>query len=274
MSIGRHSTANPDPSLSDAALAEVLVREAGSLAQLMRAAGVTSQQKTNVADVVTEADRAAEAYIVEQLRRCRPDDGILGEEGSAHPSANGRTWVIDPVDGTYNFLRGSTYWCSAVALVTEEDGVRRPLLGAVHQPEEDKLWVGGQDHPATLNGRPLSGPATKDLAESSAATYIHPTWLQDPLCAMPWHAAAVGAASLRMLGSGSCDLSRVAQGEIDCWFQHSCPDWDSFAGAALVLAAGGAVDVVTVNGLRWFLAGSTTAVAQLRAAMLTTHVGG
>lgn len=270
MTTGRHSAAVLDPSLDDYELAAALVREAGQLALLMRMAGLESEQKTSVSDVVTEADHAAEACILEQLRRCRPDDGILGEEGASIQGTSGRTWVIDPVDGTYNFLHGSTYWCSAIALKDRRD----VLLGAVFQPEEDKLWLGGHDRPATLNGEALTSFSdgggkrnTTGVAELGAATYIHPTWLMDPMCAMPWHAAATSAASLRMLGSGSCDLGRVADGQLGCWFQHSCPEWDWLPGKAIVLAAGGAVDTVRVNGLEWFIAGGTTAVRQLRAAL-------
>lgn len=265
--------ADLDPDLDDYQLAEALVREAGQLALLMRQAGLEGQQKTSVSDVVTAADHAAEAYVLEQIRRCRPDDGILGEEGASVRGTSGRTWVIDPVDGTYNFLHGLTYWCSAIAL-KDSSGV---LLGAVFQPEEDKLWLGGTARATTLNGERLTSfkPAGADgssradtpLAELGAATYIHPSWLADPMCAMPWHAAATSAAALRMFGSGSCDLSRVADGELDCWFQHSCPEWDWLPGKALVLAAGGAVDVVRVNGLEWFVAGGTRAVRELRAAL-------
>jgi len=276
MTTGRHSAAVLDPSLDDYELAAALVREAGQLALLMRMAGLESEQKTSVSDVVTEADHAAEAYVLEQLRRCRPDDGILGEEGASVQGTSGRTWVIDPVDGTYNFLHGSTYWCSAIALKDRRD----VLLGAVFQPEEDKLWLGGHDRPATLNGEALTsfsdGGGKRNsisVGELGAATYIHPTWLMDPMCAMPWHAAATSAASLRMLGSGSCDLGRVADGQLGCWFQHSCPEWDWLPGKAIVRAAGGAVDTVRVNGLEWFIAGGTTAVRELRAALESASVG-
>ena len=271
--LGRHSTAELNPALDDYQLAEALVREAGTLALLMRQAGLEGRQKTSVSDVVTAADHAAEAYVLEQLQRCRPDDGILGEEGASVDGTSGRTWVIDPVDGTYNFLHGSTYWCSAIAL-KDSSGV---VLGGIFQPEEDKLWLGGTARPATLNGErlttfgdagvPGAGRSDTPLSELGAATYIHPTWLADPLCAMPWHAAATSAAALRMFGSGSCDLSRVADGELGCWFQHSCPEWDWLPGKAIVIAAGGAADVVRVNGLDWFVAGGSTAVRQLRAAL-------
>jgi fructose-1,6-bisphosphatase/inositol monophosphatase family enzyme len=277
--LGRHSTAELNPALDDYQLAEALAREAGTLALLMRQAGLEGRQKTSVSDVVTAADHAAEAYVLEQLQRCRPDDGILGEEGASVAGTSGRTWVIDPVDGTYNFLHGSTYWCSAIAL-KDTSGVQ---LGAIFQPEEDKLWLGGTDRPSTLNGErlttfggqgaPGTGRSSTPLSELGAATYIHPTWLADPMCAMPWHAAATSAAALRMFGSGSCDLSRVADGELGCWFQHSCPEWDWLPGKAIVLAAGGAADVVRVNGLDWFVAGGTTAVRHLRAALESGSVG-
>ena len=277
--LGRHSTAELNPALDDYQLAEALVREAGTLALLMRQAGLEGRQKTSVSDVVTAADHAAEAYVLEQLQRCRPDDGILGEEGASVAGTSGRTWVIDPVDGTYNFLHGSTYWCSAIAL-KDTSGV---LLGAIFQPEEDKLWLGGTDRASTLNGERLTtfgpdgspggGRSNTPLSELGAATYIHPTWLADPMCAMPWHAAATSAAALRMFGSGSCDLSRVADGGLGCWFQHSCPEWDWLPGKAIVLAAGGAADVVRVNGLDWFVAGGTTAVRQLRAALESGSAG-
>ncbi|CAH0185367.1 Fructose-1, 6-bisphosphatase/inositol-1-monophosphatase [Arthrobacter sp. Bi83] len=268
--LGKHSAANLSPDLDDFELASGLVREAGMLALMMRQGGLDAQRKTSVSDVVTAADHAAEAYVLEQLQRCRPNDGVLGEEGAAVRGSSGRTWVIDPVDGTYNFLNGSTYWCSAIALKDESD----VLLGAIFQPEEDKLWLGGTGRAATLNGAPLTTfqPAGADrsaapLADIGAATYIHPRWLADPMCAMPWHAAATSAATLRMLGSGSCDLGRVADGELGCWFQHSCPEWDWLPGKAIVLAAGGAAGSVSVNGLEWFMAGGATAVHQLRAAL-------
>ncbi|MFI2563867.1 inositol monophosphatase family protein [Paenarthrobacter sp. NPDC018779] len=274
MTIGRHTATELDPSLDDYQLASALVREAGQLALLMRMGGLQGERKTSVSDVVTAADRAAEAYVLEQLRRCRPGDGILGEEGASVAGTSGRTWVIDPVDGTYNFLHGSTYWCSAIALKRDDSDrggnpVADPsvVLGAIYQPETDKLWLGGEGRPATLNGERISGSGDVAVGQLSAATYIHPTWLADPRAAMPWHAAAITAASLRMFGSGSCDLGRVADGELGCWFQHSCPEWDWLPGKAIVRAAGGDTAVVQVNGLNWFVAGGTTAVRELSAAL-------
>ncbi|MBL0704985.1 inositol monophosphatase family protein [Sinomonas sp. JC656] len=241
----------------------------------MRRSGLDAVRKTSVSDIVTAADKAAEAYVLAQLRRCRPDDGVFGEEGADVPSRSGRTWVIDPVDGTYNFFAGSSYWCSAIALrgpAATTDADPDALLGAVFQPQEGKLWLGGTETPATLNGAPLSGPADAELGLLGAATSIQPRWLEQPLSAMPWHAAAIQAASIRILGSGSCDLARVAQGEIGVWFQHSCPQWDWLPGKAIVTAAGGTTATVEVNGLTWFAAGGATAVRQVVSALASAQL--
>lgn len=252
----------------DFILAESLVREAGALALAMRAEGLTGMQKTSVSDVVTAADQAAEKLVLETLRRLRPEDGILGEEGASHDGTSGRTWVIDPVDGTYNFLSGSTYWCSALALRADDaaavDEDPQVLLGAVYQPQEDRMWLGGPGRGATLNGEALAPVADADLDRLSAGTYLHPTWLRREDVAGPWTRAAAGAATLRMLGSGSCDLGSVASGRLGAWFQHSCPEWDWLPGKAIVEAAGGATAVLEVNGFRWHIAGPAAAVRQIQ----------
>lgn len=284
------SIENPAPSDSD--LAAKLLRGAGALAQSIRAEGLAglragSHVKGGVSDFATAADLAAERYLFAELRAARPDDSILGEEGASHEGGSGRCWVVDPVDGTYNFTSGSSYWCTALALVlTPAKGsatagrasADRPAkaevlsasevhLGAVYQRDEDKLWLGGTSQAATLNGEPISVSPDVGLDQLSAATYIHPGWLADPAAAVPWKGAAERPATLRMLGSGSCDLGRVAQGELGVWFQHSAPSWDWLPGKGIVEAAGGDTDVVRVNGLDWFLAGPRRAVAELREAL-------
>lgn len=267
--------------LSDLELASKLLRHAGMLAFTIRAEGAGDLReegriKTNAADFVTAADLAAEEYIFTQLRRARPEDSIVGEEGAGFTGTSGRVWVIDPVDGTFNFASGSTYWCAALALAqlppgpdTTPEALRdaHVLLGAVYQHQEDKLWVGGSACPAMLNGQPLHVDALHELAQLSAGSYLHPTWLSEPRAAVPWQQAAVLPATLRMLGSGSCDLARVAQGELGVWFQHSCPAWDWLPGKGIVKAAGGDTGVERVNGLDWFVAGPAAAVSQIRAAL-------
>ncbi|ALV44311.1 fructose 1,6-bisphosphatase [Arthrobacter alpinus] len=273
--------------LTDSDLATKLLRNAGALAQRIRAGGLAelragSHIKDGVSDFATAADLAAEKYLFEELRAARPEDSILGEEGAGFVGSSGRWWVIDPVDGTFNFATGSSYWCAALALAAVPGSVTTPdpltdaevLLGAVYQPQEDKLWMGGTAHAATLNGEPIGVDSRNDIAQLSAGTYIHPSWLAQPQAAVPWQAAAELPATLRMMGSGSCDLSRVAQGELGAWFQHSCPSWDWLPGKGIVRAAGGDTAVVRINGLNWFIAGPQGAVAQLTAALESGIVGG
>ncbi len=244
---------------TDAQLAAVLVREAGRLAATMRKGGLTARQKTSVSDVVTAADHAAESLVVATLAAHRPDDAVLGEEGAASPGSTGRRWVIDPVDGTYNFFAGSDYWCSALAL-TDGEG---PLLGAVYRPATDSLWIGGRHLPTTENDVPVAGVLYEPLSRCSLGTYIAPDAPDRPEVFEPLRAVLAGVATPRVLGSGSVDLASVASGRLGCWAQHSCPDWDWLPGSALVEAAGGTTRVVTHRGLDWHLAGGARAVDEL-----------
>lgn len=256
--------------LSDAQIAGELVTNAGRLAARMRTDGLRVEEKTSISDVVSDADRAAEALIVRRLAADRPDDGVLGEEGSVAPGR--RTWVIDPVDGTYNFVSGLPAWCSALALVDGPTDGPDPLadlvLGAIYQATTDELWVGGPTVPTTLNGDPLPRLADRQLSEVAITTYLHPPRLLNPTLRDGLIRAIAGAASVRIIGSGSIELAAVAAGRLGVWLHADPPLWDWLPGAALVLGLGGTTDVFEYGGHRWHAAGPATAVAQARAAVL------
>ncbi len=237
----------------DAALAADLVREAGELAARMLADGLTVQHKTSISDVVSAADHAAEEVVVSRLRAERPGDAIVGEEGTA--DSGERTWYVDPVDGTYNFLSGLPIWCSALAL----DGT----LGAVFHPAVGELWLGGPDLPLTCNNDPVLPLRDRPLAEISLCTYLHPTSLPDDTVREPLLRAMRGAATVRMLGSGSVELAAVAAGRLGASVQTDSLPWDWLPGAALVRSAGGAAEVVHAHGHRWHIAGPPGAVTEL-----------
>jgi myo-inositol-1(or 4)-monophosphatase len=247
--------------VDDDRLAAELVREAGALALKMLADGLETEHKTSVSDVVTAADRAAERLIVDRLRAERPDDAIVGEEGTDRAGTSGRTWVVDPVDGTYNFSHGLGWWCSAVAL-SDADGV---LLGAVHHPEADLLYVGGPDLPPTRNGEPMPPIADVALSQTCAATYLHPP-IDDERGAA-FARVVGGLATLRMLGSGTLDAMAVAQGHFGVTFQHSVADWDRLPGEAIIRGLGGEVRRTPAAGVEWYVAGAPTAVAEVCAAL-------
>jgi myo-inositol-1(or 4)-monophosphatase len=251
--------------VDDLALAAALVRDAGQLAAQMLREGLRTHHKTSVSDVVSAADHAAEELIASRLRAERPDDGIVGEEGTAR--SGDRTWFVDPVDGTYNFLSGLPEWCAALAL-TDTDGA---LLGAVYQPTADELWLGGREHPTTLNGVGIAPLENQALSQVSIASYLHPTTLPDDSVRIPLLRAVQGAATVRMLGSGSIELAAVASGRLGAWLQTNSLPWDWFPGTALVRAAGGAAEVIEAHGHQWNIAGSPQVVAEIAELVSSAH---
>lgn len=252
----------------DAALAQALVYNAGRLAWRMREAGLTTEYKTSVSDVVTAADNAAEQFIAETLHTLRPEDGLLGEEGTSASSHSGRTWVIDPVDGTYNFTTGSDYWCSALSLVEgDPDDPDLIHFGAVHRPAMGYTWFGGADFPTSLDGRPVGrlDDGGRNLAPAATCLggYLHPTDIADPTVNEVYTSVVREFATVRWNGSASVDLGNVSQGNNGCWMQHSVLPWDLLPGRALVEGAGGQVKRVTAGGKLWSVAGTPASVGRV-----------
>ncbi len=253
--------------MDDLELAASLVREAGRLAAAMRADGVVAEHKTNLADIVTAADHAAEALIVQRLREARPDDSIVGEEGTDHEGFSGRTWYIDPVDGTWNFFHGLDWWCSAIALVDGELGAGGDVvLGAVHHAATDATYAGGPGLPASRNGVPLEPLSDRPLAEVGVATYLHPGVFGTPR-GEAFSRAVNGAATVRFLGAGSMDAVAVAQGLLGASFQYAVPLWDRLPGEALVRSVGGVRTEVAAAGETWNIVGAPTPVRSIADAL-------
>lgn len=258
----------------DGQLAQALVLNAGRIAWRLREKGLEQNTKTSISDVVTNADRAAERFVATVLEGIRAEDGIVGEEGARTQSKSGRTWVIDPVDGTYNFACGSDYWCSALALVEGNisDGAgntpERIIAAAVHRPAMGYTWFSG----ATDSGEKLTttrdGEAVKEindrpLSNACVGTYLHPSCMAKEATREAWHAVLSQAATLRMLGAGSVDLASVADGTLHAWMQHSVPAWDWLPGKALVEGAGGTTATQMAGGVRWHIAGNKQTVAEI-----------
>ena len=213
---------------------------------------------------MTEADKAAEAFVAGVLELVRPADGVLGEEGTQRASESGKTWVIDPVDGTYNFASGSDYFCSAVALVSGSPADPTEVhFGAVHRPAMGYTWFGRPNISSTKDGKPLTSLVDKPLHMVSLGTYIHPSSLADPKIFSAWKKVAARVATLRMLGAGSIDLATVADGGLGVWLQHSVADWDWLPGQALVAGVGGLCQRVAAGGVTWSVAGNHQAATEL-----------
>lgn len=200
----------------------------------------TTEQKGRL-DPVTEIDRASEEAIVDLLTANRPDDGILGEEGSERHST-GRRWIIDPLDGTVNFVHGIPHVGVSVALYDGDT----PLVGVVQDPMRSEVFSAERGGGATCNGVPLQVSTTTELHRSVIVTgfpYDHDQ-----------HAAAYGRVltavlaevnGIRRSGSAALDFAWIAAGRFDGYWEYSLGPWDMAAGALLVMEAGGLITDAT-----------------------------
>lgn len=224
------------PALRDLAVA--VAHEAGALlvGALHRPRSAVTA-KSSATDMVTEMDRAAEALIVSRLRDERPGDGFVGEEGAADEGTSGITWVIDPLDGTTNYLYRLPAFAVSIAAELEGEAV----AGVVFNPVLDETYAASRGGGATLNGAQLRlGPAPA-LAHALVATGFG----YEP--ARRSHQAEVVARligevrDIRRFGSAALDLCSVAVGRSDVYFEQGCQRWDLAAGALVASEAGATV---------------------------------
>ena len=240
----------------DLALAERLVRTASGIALDSRGGAV--ERKGLATDVVTEADRRAEAALVQLLAAERPGDGVVGEEGAA-VAGDGRRWLLDPVDGTLNFSVGIPVWCAAVAQL---DG-NGALVSAVHDTVHDELFSAARGRGAHRNGEALRVAAAPALAEATVATFVDAR-RRDDRVREATNALTRSVGAMRAAGSGTLELAWVAAGRLHAWTQPDTEPWDWHPGALLVVEAGG---VARVHG-RWHLAAAGEALVRELEALL------
>ncbi len=223
----------PDPSAL-LELATDLARQAGALALSMHSGLEGHDTKSTPTDVVTEADRACEALLVDGIRAARPDDGLLGEEGASSAGTSGVQWVVDPIDGTVNYLYGLPQW--AVSIGVELDGAA--LVGVVFDAAKDELWTAVRGQGASLNGRPLRCSAPSDLSQSLVATGFSYDVRRRSVQAQHLARVLPVVRDLRRLGAGSLDLCSVAAGRVDAYYEQGLNPWDMSAGLLIAAEAG------------------------------------
>jgi myo-inositol-1(or 4)-monophosphatase len=225
------------------ALAVATAREAAGLVARGRAgARDRVDVKSSPVDMVTAVDRACEELVVSRLLGARPDDGVLGEEGASRPGTSGVRWIVDPIDGTTNFVYGLPAY--AVSIAAEVDGQVR--AGAVLNAGTGELWtavLGGGAHLSTSDG---AGPVR--LAVGSPPSLEH-TLVATGFGYRAEQRRAQGAVVAELLplvrdirrhGSAALDLCTVAAGRVDAYYELHLNPWD-FAAGALVAAEAGAV---------------------------------
>lgn len=213
---------------------------------LERPAVLDLDAKSTPTDIVTQMDKSAEALIVEALVNARPNDGLLGEEGAQRDAASGRTWIIDPIDGTINYLYELPFWCVSIGLHTS-DG--QGLVGVVHAPALDTTWLAAKNQGAWIiergHHRPIQVSDQSDLAMSLMGTGFGYSSARRTSQARVLNSILPNVRDIRRLGSCALDLCLVAQGVLDGYYERGVHAWDHAAGSVIAREAG-----ALIGGLR------------------------
>lgn len=209
--------------------------------------------KSSATDPVSDADRAAESMIVRMLLEQRPGDGLIGEEGAAKPSDSGVTWVIDPLDGTVNYLYELDNFSVSIAAQDSSGG----LVGAVFDPVQDRMYTAVRGGGAFAGNRRLRVNDPVPLGRALVATGFGYSAARR---------AAQGAIIARLLpqirdirrfGSAALNLCEVAGGRLDAYYEEGVNHWDVAAGGLIAMEAGALMSTITITDAPtgWVVAG-------------------
>ena len=187
-------------------------------------------------DLVTEADFQAEKAILEIIHLNFPQDNILAEESGGQEHASKRTWLVDPLDGTTNFVHGFPFFAVSIALEVENELV----LGVVHNPFMDEIFEATKGTGAFLNKEPLKVSKTQNMKDALLATGFPYDIHERPERVMALlEKMVVVAQGVRRPGSAAIDMCYVAAGRLDGFWEQELKPWDTAAGAVIVKEAGG-----------------------------------
>jgi len=254
-------------------LARAVAHEAGELIRTTRERGVAvAATKSSDVDIVTEADRASEVLVRERLLGARPDDGMVGEEGSSREGTSGVVWIVDPIDGTVNYLYGHPHF--AVSIAAELDG--EVVAGVVVAPVLALEYVAVLGEGATLNGRQIRPRPVVPMAQRLVATGF--SYEQPARAREATYVARLlpRVRDLRRLGSCALDLCGVASGTLDAYVEEGAHIWDHAAAGLVVLEAGGMLEVArSPGGKRLLICAPRDGFEEFRAAVVEAgFVGG
>ena len=214
---------------------QTFARDAGALAlqhyQRLDELEITSKSRN---DLVSNADRDVELGLRAAIAGQFPNDGLLGEEYGHEPGTSGITWVIDPIDGTANFVRGRPHWCISIACV-DADNI---IAGCIYDPVHDELYLAGTDTPSTRNGKPIQVTAVEEIDLATIGIGLKPAKGDPSGLAMLTPMVEAGARLYRN-SSGALSLAYVADGRLDAYVEQHMHPWDFMAGALIVRQAGG-----------------------------------
>lgn len=196
------------------------------------------EHKDSRTDMVSDADRDAEALIERALLEERPDDGLVAEEGAHRAASSGRRWVVDPLDGTTNFLYGLSGWAVSIAL--EDD--TGSAVGVVHQPVTAETFTATRGGGAWLNGEPIEVSGSERLSTALVATGFAYDEGFRSIQAELLTRVLPQVRDIRRAGAAALDLCFVAAGRVDAYYERGLQEWDWAAGSLVVTEAGGQLE--------------------------------
>jgi myo-inositol-1(or 4)-monophosphatase len=248
-------------------LAVGTARAAARLIESASARGVTvTATKSSAVDVVTESDRSAERLIRRAVLEARPDDAVLGEEGDDYAGSSGVRWIVDPIDGTVNFLYGIPQY--AVSIAAEVDG--EVVAGVVLNVATGAEYTATLGGPASCDGRPIAVRATVPLSERLVGTgFSYEAGLRE-IQAQALVRLLPRIRDIRRFGSCALDLCAVAQGSLDGYVEEGVNLWDHAAGGLIARAAGARVEAARgVGGRTIVMAAPEAGFEEFRTALGT-----
>ncbi len=203
-----------------------------------------AQAKTSVTDLASEADLASERYICEALRAKRPADAIICEEGSPISGTSGLSWIVDPLDGTINFLYGFSPYVVSIALYHGEQG----LLGVVHEPQRNETFLAIAGKGAFYNGKRIVAPERNlELGQALIGTgFGYGAAMRERQGELVAHLLP-RVRDIRRAGAAAYDICSVAIGRLDGYYEAGLKDWDKAAG--LVIASEAGIEAVELEDL-------------------------
>ena len=254
-----------------------LAREAGELIVSRRAGHIeVASTKSSDVDVVTAVDKESEEFLYTRLRELRPGDGFLGEEGQVEESTTGITWVVDPIDGTVNFLYNIPHYAVSIAAVTGDPspGSWQVEAGAVFNPATGELFHAARGEGSFLGERRLQigSPPPMNLALLATGFAYSTAMRKEQVRILSQLIGEVR--DIRRMGTASLDFAAVGAGRVDVYFERTLSPWDHAAGELLVTEAGGIITGIRdlPQGREGIFAGHPTLVKQLKARI--SEVGG
>jgi myo-inositol-1(or 4)-monophosphatase len=226
------------------AIARRIAVQAGELAAKRRSEGVeVAATKSTAVDIVTEADRETERLILDLLAEARPGDGVLGEEGASKQGTSGLNWVVDPIDGTVNFLYGLPHYAVSIAVVEGDPDplTWRGIAGCVVNPASGEVFSAAVGGGAFLGDQPIHVAPPVELSQALVATgFAYDSWMRSQQGAAVANLLPL-VRDIRRQGTASLDLCFVAAGRYNAYFERTLSPWDHAAGAIIAREAGAIV---------------------------------